>query len=315
MAEDSPLIMPDGSPFPEGRTGSYFISDTDRFRPALVGQLTELIRRRAKQLSHQGQFTTHVFEVFDGPKAGFYLNWEFSEVKPDYVLCAEAGCVTEIYMLDTQWRHNIPDGVIMGHDARPLINEVDGSYYETEGSSPRMATQGFVSESFMEIATGKRVLGVTNTRFGKDSIETSVSEMPVKEELKDADKLIDMCLKNAPLIPETGEVRMTNATTGAQKGAKDAKYNLIPVGALEELAKLYGFGATKYAPRNWEKGYEFSLSYDALQRHANQWWGGENVDKETQLSHLASVAWHAFTLMTLLQTHPEMDDRPKKEQE
>lgn len=106
------------------------------------------------------------------------------------------------------------------------------------------------------------------------------------------------------------ETRITNATTGAQKGAKDAKYNLIPTGALEELAKLYGFGATKYEARNWERGYEFSLSYDALQRHANQWWSGQNTDIETQLSHMASVAWHAFTLFTLLKTHPELDDRP-----
>lgn len=110
-------------------------------------------------------------------------------------------------------------------------------------------------------------------------------------------------------LPE-GETRITNATTGASKGSKAARFDLIPVPALTELAELYGFGVKKYAARNWEGGYDLSLSYAALQRHANAWWGGEDTDEETTLSHMAAVAWHAFTLMTLLKTHPEMDDRP-----
>ena len=77
-----------------------------------------------------------------------------------------------------------------------------------------------------------------------------------------------------------------------------------------ELATLYGLGAEKYAPRNWERGYDYSLSYAALQRHANLWWDGEDLDEEIGVSHLASVAWHALALMTFLDTHPELDDRP-----
>lgn len=110
----------------------------------------------------------------------------------------------------------------------------------------------------------------------------------------------------------SGEIRMTDPTTGAQKGSKEARFDLIPVGPLTELAELYGFGAKKYAARNWERGYDFSLSYAALQRHANLFWGGEDRDAETGKTHLSSVAWHAFTLMQLLETHPEKDDRPSR---
>lgn len=110
-----------------------------------------------------------------------------------------------------------------------------------------------------------------------------------------------------------GEIRMTDPSTGAQKGSKEARFDLIPVGPLTELAELYGFGAKKYADRNWERGYDFSLSYAAMQRHANLFWGGEDNDPETKKSHLASVAWHAFTMMQLLVTHPEKDDRPSRE--
>lgn len=100
------------------------------------------------------------------------------------------------------------------------------------------------------------------------------------------------------------------SSTGGQKGSKDARFDLIPVGPLTEVAKLYGFGATKYADRNWEKGYDWSLSYAALMRHVTQFWSGEDVDQETNLSHLASVVFHALAMMEWSKTHPEFDDRP-----
>lgn len=116
--------------------------------------------------------------------------------------------------------------------------------------------------------------------------------------------------RGLPAVATTNEVRITNEKTGGQKGSKDAKYHLIPAGPLKELAELYGVGAKKYAPRNWELGYDWSLSYDALQRHANQFWAGEDKDEETGKSHLASVIFHAMALMQFAEEHPELDDRP-----
>ena len=107
-----------------------------------------------------------------------------------------------------------------------------------------------------------------------------------------------------------GEVRIKNAITGGEKGSKEARFGLIPIGPLTELAKLYGKGAAKYAERNWELGYDYSLSYDALQRHATAWWGGEDADPEMGTSHLASVIFHAMALMQFQEQHPEMDNRP-----
>lgn len=109
---------------------------------------------------------------------------------------------------------------------------------------------------------------------------------------------------------ELGEVR-TTSPTGGQKGTKPARYDLIPPEALEQLAKLYGFGASKYDDHNWRNGFDWSKSYAALQRHANQFWAGQDNDEETGLPHMASVAWHAFTLLTFMQEHPLYDDRYK----
>jgi hypothetical protein len=107
------------------------------------------------------------------------------------------------------------------------------------------------------------------------------------------------------------EVTITNDVTGGKKGIKPERMDLVPVYPLTELSRVYGFGASKYADRNWEKGYNWSLSYGALMRHLTQFWNGEDVDSETGCHHLASVAFHAFALMQFGVTHPELDDRPE----
>lgn len=107
----------------------------------------------------------------------------------------------------------------------------------------------------------------------------------------------------------TEEVRLTS-TTGGQKGTKPARYDLIPPGPLDTLARLYGRGAEKYTDHNWAKGYDWSLSFAALQRHSWAFWGGENNDTETGMPHMASVAFHALALIEFMETHPEYDNRP-----
>lgn len=100
-------------------------------------------------------------------------------------------------------------------------------------------------------------------------------------------------------MPST-EVRVTS-DTGAQKGTKPGRFDLIPADAIWELAEAYGKGEAKYPTEddhipNYMKGYDWSLSFAALQRHAWAFWGGEDVDPESGVKHIISVAWHALTL-------------------
>jgi len=97
-----------------------------------------------------------------------------------------------------------------------------------------------------------------------------------------------------------------------KKGVKLARLDLIPAKPLWLLSELYGRGAEKYAERNWERGIHFSKLFGALLRHAIKYWAGETFDKEDGQHHLASVAWMAFAMMELEDTHPELDDRPRK---
>jgi hypothetical protein len=75
--------------------------------------------------------------------------------------------------------------------------------------------------------------------------------------------------------------------------------SLLPMEALVEVAKVLGFGATKYAPHNWRKGFKWSRLADAALRHLTSYCAGERKDPETHLSHLA----HASCMLMFLLTH------------
>ena len=105
------------------------------------------------------------------------------------------------------------------------------------------------------------------------------------------------------------EVRITDEGTGGEKGQKLDRYDLIPIWPLRVLARIFGVGAQKYADRNWEKGYDWSLSYGACQRHLNAFWGGEFFDSETHLPHLAHAAWHCLVMIEFWKDDLGTDDR------
>lgn len=108
----------------------------------------------------------------------------------------------------------------------------------------------------------------------------------------------------------TEEVRVVDPRTGGEKGQKLARFDLIPKRALWLLAELFGRGAQKYADRNWERGYKWSLSFAALMRHLWLFWGGEDIDEETGVPHVINAAWHCLALAEFMETHPDLDDRP-----
>lgn len=110
-----------------------------------------------------------------------------------------------------------------------------------------------------------------------------------------------------------GKEKRIVSETGGAKGSKPQRFDLIPVEPLWEVAELYGFGAEKYPAedgiQNWTRGYPWSLSYAALQRHINLFWAGEEYDEETGLSHLSAVVFHALALRLFMDNYPEFDDR------
>lgn len=79
---------------------------------------------------------------------------------------------------------------------------------------------------------------------------------------------------------------------------------------MKELAKVFTIGASKYEPRNWEKGMSWESVLASLERHKEAFKSGEDTDPETGCLHMAHVAWNALALASYYSIYPQGDDRP-----
>lgn len=99
---------------------------------------------------------------------------------------------------------------------------------------------------------------------------------------------------------------------GTKHDQNKSMVELIPWEGLEEVGFALKFGAKKYSPHNWRKGFAWSRLAGAALRHIYQWLNGEDKDPESGLSHLA----HACACILMLLTHEKkgygQDDRFKE---
>lgn len=80
-----------------------------------------------------------------------------------------------------------------------------------------------------------------------------------------------------------------------------APLDLIPLEPLLMVADVLEFGVNKYGRDNWRMNNvpEFSRLYASILRHLMSWNNGEDLDPESNLSHLA----HASTQLMFLMYH------------
>lgn len=88
--------------------------------------------------------------------------------------------------------------------------------------------------------------------------------------------------------------------------------SLLSTTALVEIAKVLEFGKNKYSANNWRSGFNWSRLLDSAMRHLTAFNDGEDKDPESGLSHLAHLGCCILFLLEFEQTHPELDDRYKK---
>ncbi len=87
------------------------------------------------------------------------------------------------------------------------------------------------------------------------------------------------------------------------------RHDLIPAWAIEELARVYTYGAEKYDDNNWWKGMKWTKVMGPLERHYNKWKRGSVIDRESGVYHLAQVAWNAIALMCYQKHQLGIDNR------
>lgn len=116
------------------------------------------------------------------------------------------------------------------------------------------------------------------------------------------------------MFKESDKITEEALKGGFKADAGKPRMGLIPPDVLIEVAKLYTMGAAKYSDDNWKLGMDYYRVYDAMQRHANYFWAGEERDPIDGQHHLDSVIWCAMTLRYYQlheEQYKEFDSRKK----
>ena len=114
-------------------------------------------------------------------------------------------------------------------------------------------------------------------------------------------------------MPESDRPYVYDEPPGeSRKSAESAskpRLDLLPTAAMEAIAEVLTFGAAKYDDNNWCRGARWGRYYSALLRHLFAWWRGEDLDRETGLSHLAHAGCCLVFLMEYQRNGWGSDDR------
>ncbi len=106
---------------------------------------------------------------------------------------------------------------------------------------------------------------------------------------------------------------MNESDSGRKDDGGKAPWHLFMWDAGLEVVRVLAFGATKYTPRNWERGIAYSRLHAAANRHLNdEWWQrGVNVDAESRCRTLGHAACCVLMLLAYeLRGLASFDDRP-----
>lgn len=109
--------------------------------------------------------------------------------------------------------------------------------------------------------------------------------------------------------------RTMSEPTGVKHDQGKPDMSLLSNIALVKVAQVMTFGKQKYSANNWRGGFAWSRPLAAAARHLFAYIGGEDKDPETGLSHLAHASCCLMFLLEFEETHKNLDDRYKKENE
>ena len=101
--------------------------------------------------------------------------------------------------------------------------------------------------------------------------------------------------------------------TGFKKADQEKiRWELLPFAQLEKVARVFTYGAKKYADENYLKGTTWRRYLGAACRHLTSWAMGEENDPESGEPHLAHAICSILMLMELQRVGTGTDDRVKR---
>lgn len=96
-------------------------------------------------------------------------------------------------------------------------------------------------------------------------------------------------------------------------GSRKAPMHVVPMRVMAEVGLALQEGALKYRSYNYRvAGVRASVYFDALFRHMGAWWEGEDLDKDSGLSHVTKAISALVVLRDAMIGGMWTDDRPPK---
>lgn len=96
------------------------------------------------------------------------------------------------------------------------------------------------------------------------------------------------------------------------EGKPEISYLLTFPHALNGIAEVLQYGASKYELYNYKLGCSAKESVDSGLRHLLAWYSGEETDPESGISHLHHAAFNFLRLAEEMESGIGVDNRPHK---
>ena len=110
-------------------------------------------------------------------------------------------------------------------------------------------------------------------------------------------------------LADANNVKDTNPKDAI--GVSKAPMSTVPCGVMLELGVAMLEGSLKYGRHNYRvAGVRASVYYDALFRHAMDWYEGNDVDPGSGLNHITKAIATLVVLRDAMQNDMVFDDRP-----
>lgn len=117
--------------------------------------------------------------------------------------------------------------------------------------------------------------------------------------------------EDLPRRPKVNRPEPTRANPKEAVGMKKAPLHLFPSTARLAGAMAFHEGMLKYGQYNWRAaGVSASVYYDALERHMEAWWNGQDIDPKSDLHHLWKALACIAVLIDAMEVDKFIDDRP-----
>lgn len=120
---------------------------------------------------------------------------------------------------------------------------------------------------------------------------------------------VEYAVKTPAMMVE--ELKTTGKVTLGALRFNDTKpmMSLVPGSLNRYTAMVLTYGAKKYEPNNWRKGFKWTSILDSLERHLTSFKDGEDYDDESGLPHVAHIACNVAFLIEHFDKSLGEDDR------